>query len=114
MSPHHGLIAVQLRQLIYYHLDHDLLGNALFFAGRLHALDPRSADTAHLLALCHLRLGQPKAAYDYSKERSVRDAHIGCIYVFAQACLSVGRFADGIGALERARASWNGRSNWSE
>ena len=114
MSPSNTCIAAQLRQLIYYHLDNDLVQNALFLAGRLHGLEPRSPDAAHLLALCHFRLGRLKAAYDYSRDKGLRGQHLGCAYVFAQACLGLERVADGIGALDRARGLWGGRNHWSE
>jgi anaphase-promoting complex subunit 3 len=112
MSPTNPHIALQLRQLVYYHLDNDLLQNALFLAGRLHGLEPRSAEAAHLLALCNLRLGRLKAAYDYSREKGLRGMHLGCAYVFAQACLALERYADGIGALDRARGLWAGRNHF--
>ena len=114
MSPPNAFAAAQLRQLVFYHLDNDLLENALFVAGRLHGLEPRNADTAHLLALCNFRSGRLKAAYDYSREHGIRGRHLGCSYVFAQACLGLGRHADGIAALDRARGLWGGRSSWSE
>lgn len=113
MLPHNPAIAAQLRQLIFYHLDNDLNHNALFFASRLHALDPRSGEAAHLLAWCHLRLGQLKAAYDYSRDKGFRGQHLGCAYVFAQACLGLERYQDGILALERSRGHWAARNTWS-
>lgn len=115
MSPTpNSYVATQLRQLIYYHLDNDLVQNALFLASRLHAQEPRSADAAHLLALCHLRLGRLKAAYDYSREKGFRGQHLGCAYVFAQACLGLERYPEGITALDRARGFWGGRNHWSK
>lgn len=108
---HNPHTAAQLRRLIFYHLDNDLLQNALFFAGRLHGLDPRGGDAAHLLALCHLKLGQLKPAYDYSREKGFRGHHLGCAYVFAQACLSLERYQDGILALERSRGQWAARND---
>ncbi|OCL14176.1 TPR-like protein [Glonium stellatum] len=114
MSPSNTCVAAQLRQLIYYHLDNDLLENALFLAGRLHGLESRSPDAAHLLALCHLRLGRLKAAYDYSRDKGLRGQHLGCAFVFAQACLGLERLADGIAALDRARGLWGGRNHWNK
>lgn len=114
MPPPNPFIASQLRQLIYYHLDNDLLENALFLAGRLHALDARNPDAAHLLALCNFRSGRLKAAYDASRDHGVRGRHLGCAYVFAQACLALGKYADGVAALDRARGLWGGRNSWSE
>ena len=52
MPPPNPYTLSQLRQLIYYHLDGNLLRNALFLAGRLHAYEPRSSEAAYLLALC--------------------------------------------------------------
>lgn len=110
----HSYISNHLRQLIYYHLDCDLFKNALFFAGRLHAYEPRSSEAAYLLALCHLRLGQLRAAYDFSKTSGARGAHLGCSYVFAQACLGLGRYLEGATALERSKILWSTRNNWAK
>ncbi|KAK8234635.1 hypothetical protein HDK77DRAFT_318271 [Phyllosticta capitalensis] len=114
MAPSTSHVATQLRQLVFYHLDNDLTQNALFTAGRLHGQDPRSADAAHLFALCHLRLGNLKAAYDYSREKGFRGHHLGCAYVFAQACLGLQRYHEGITALDRARGFWGGRNHWNK
>ncbi|EON65595.1 hypothetical protein W97_04833 [Coniosporium apollinis CBS 100218] len=113
MSPNPA-IATQLRQLIYYHLDNDLAQNAFFLAGRLHALEPRSPEASHLVALCCIRLGRLKAACDYSRDKGGRGQHLGCAYVFAQACLGLERYTDGIGALDRARGLWGGRNHWNK
>lgn len=113
MAPTLIHLSAQLRQLIYYHLDNNLLKNAAFLAGRLHALDHRNQDSIHLLALCHQRLGQNKAAYDCTKHVAIKGSHLGCCYVFAQACLAIGKVADGIHALERARPLWEARSSSS-
>ncbi|KAF9696408.1 hypothetical protein EKO04_005519 [Ascochyta lentis] len=114
MSPPPSAVNAQLRQLIHYHLDNGFTENALFLAGRLHALDTRSADAAHLLALCNLRLGRYKAAFDHSKNKAAQAQHLGCVYVFAQACLSLGRFELGATALEKARGLWHGRNHWNK
>lgn len=114
MSPTNPHVAQQLRQLIYYHLDCNLLRNALFFAGRLHAYEPRASEAAYLLALCHLRLGQFKAAYDNSKYCGSRGTHLGCSYVFAQACLALEKHHEGITALERSKTLWLPRNNWNK
>ncbi|KAF1840199.1 nuclear protein bima [Cucurbitaria berberidis CBS 394.84] len=113
MSPPAGVNA-QLRQLIYYHLDNSFLENALFLAGRLHALEPRNPDAAHLLALCNLRLGRYKAAFDCSRSKGVHSQHLGCAYVFAQACLGLERYDAGAQALEKVRGLWAGRNHWSK
>ncbi|KAI9723308.1 MAG: hypothetical protein M1812_001191 [Candelaria pacifica] len=114
MAPANPYVAHQLRHLIYYHLDNNFLRNALFLAGRLHAYEPRSPEASHLLALCHFRLGQLKAAYDSSRIPGMRGSHLGCSYVYAQACLGLERFEEGISALERCRGLWGGRNNWNK
>lgn len=108
-QPH---VISQLRQLLYYHLDCNLLWNALFLAGRLQAYEPRSSEAAYLLALCHLRLGQLKAAYDSSRNSGSRGTHLGCSYVFAQACLGLGRYVEGVTAIDRSRGLWSSRNSW--
>lgn len=114
MSPPPSAVNAQLRQLIHYHLDNGFTENALFLAGRLHALDVRNADAAHLLALCNLRLGRYKAALECSKSKAAQSQHLGCAYVFAQACLGLGRFELGATALENVRGLWHGRNHWSK
>ena len=110
-NPH---IISHLRQLIYYHLDCNLLRNALFFAGRLHAYEPRSSEAAYLLALCHLRVGHLKAAYDYSKYSALRGTHLGCSYVFAQACLGLRKYVEGADVLDKSRTLWSGKNGWGK
>ena len=112
MPPPNPHIISQLRQLIYYHLDCNLLRNALFLAGRLNAYEPRSAEASYLLALCHLRIGQLKAAYDSSRNAGSRGTHLGCSYVFAQACLGLERHVEGVAAIDRSRGLWAARNSW--
>src|SRR5438552_19060489 len=114
MSPTNPYIVNQLRYFIYYHLDNHLSENALFLAERLHAYEPRTADSWYLLALCHLRLGQLKSAYEYSRPSGTKGIHLGCAYVFAEACRGLDRPMEGIGALERSRGLWGGINYWSE
>ena len=112
MAPANPHIISQLRQLIYYHLDCNLIRNALFIAGRLHAYEPRSSEAAYLLATCHLRLGQLKAAYDNSRNSGSRGTHLGCSYVFAQACLGLEKYVEGVTALDRSKGLWSTRNSW--
>jgi len=107
-------VASQLRNQIYYSLDNELLTTALFHAGRLHGYDPRNGDSAHLIALCHYRLGQYRAAYDYSREKGYRGTHLGCAYIFAQSCLALQKFQEGTTALDRARGLWALRNHWGK
>ena len=103
-----------LRTQITHHLDLDLPETANFLAGRLHALEPRSPDSAHLLALTYYRLRRFRAAADYAHKFGSSGRHLGCAYVYAQACLQLGqdRYAEGIAGLEKSRALWAGRGHW--
>lgn len=114
MPPPNPHIISQLRQLIYYYLDCNLLRNALFLAGRLHAYEPRSSEAAYLLALCHLRSGQLKAAYDSGRNSGSRGTHLGCSYVFAQACLGLERYVEGVTAIDRSKGLWSARNSWGK
>ncbi|KAL6234988.1 protein bima [Aspergillus navahoensis] len=114
MTPSTSHISSQLRQLIYYHLDNNLARNALFLAGRLHAYEPRTSEASYLLALCYLQNGQLKAAWEASKHFGSRGAHLGCSYVYAQACLDLGKYTDGINALERSKGQWSSRNHWNK
>lgn len=114
MSPTTGIAASQLRQLIFYHIDNELLDNANFLAGRLYALEPRNPDSSHLLALTYLRQRRLKAAYDSAQKYGSSGRHLGCAYIFAQACLELGKHLEGTTALEKAKSLWHGKSNWSK
>ncbi|KAG9243082.1 hypothetical protein BJ878DRAFT_136488 [Calycina marina] len=104
-------VSVQLKQLIHYHIDNNLTKNALFFAERLAACEPKSSESAYLLSLCHLRLGDYASAYEYSKQAQMKGSHLGCIYVHAQACMEVEKHKEGIITLERSRGLWTGKSS---
>lgn len=109
MAPTSTAITGQLRQIVYYHLDNLSYDNALFFAERLAAHDPRSSDSAYLLAVCHFRLGDYRSAYELSKAAGYRGLNLGCAYIFAQTCLIIERYRDGITALEKARGLWSNK-----
>ncbi|KAK3368213.1 hypothetical protein B0H63DRAFT_72580 [Podospora didyma] len=110
MAPNSATIAGLLRQTIHYHLDSFAYENALFFAERLQAHDVRSPESAYLLALCHLRLGDRRSAYEASKPSGYRGLHLGCAYVFALVCLDLERYKEGIAALEKSRGLWSAKS----
>ncbi|KAJ5228834.1 hypothetical protein N7489_009542 [Penicillium chrysogenum] len=109
-----GHVASQLRHLIYYQLDNNLIRNALFLASRLHAYEPRSFEAQFLLALCHLHNGEVKAAFECSQASGSRGLHAGCAYVFAQACLDLGKYLDGVTALERSKSLWASKNHWNK
>lgn len=111
MAPSPTAVSGLLRQVIQYHLDNASYDNALFFAERFVAQDPRSNDATHLHALCHLRLGDFRAAYEVGKPVGYRGTNLGCAWVFAQACLALEKFKDGITALEKSKVLWSSRSS---
>ena len=114
MAPANPCVTGQLRQLVYYHLDNSLLKNALFFAERLAAYDHRSAESAYLLALCHLRAEDNASACEYSRPAGSRGTHLGCAYVFAQGSLALGKYKEGITALEKSRGLWGGKNSFGK
>ncbi|KAF4619001.1 hypothetical protein G7Y89_g14847 [Cudoniella acicularis] len=114
MPPSTSCVTSQLRQLIYYHIDNNLLKNALFYAERLAAYDHRSTESAYLLALCHLRLGDNASAWEYSKPAGSRGTHLGCAYVFAHASLALERYKDGIVALDKSKSLWAGKNSFGK
>ncbi|RMZ77180.1 hypothetical protein DV738_g4471, partial [Chaetothyriales sp. CBS 135597] len=114
MAPSTPHIASQLRHLIYYQLDNGFLSNALFLAQQLVAYEPRSADAAYLLAECQFQAGFLKQAYETSRPFGLRGLHLGCAYVFAQACLQLGRCVDGLTALDKSKAAWQARNSWNQ
>ncbi|KAL7923493.1 hypothetical protein ACQKWADRAFT_289807 [Trichoderma austrokoningii] len=107
MAPSSTAVGSLLRQVVHYHLDSGSYENALFFAERYATQDPRSSEAAYLYSLCHLRLGDYRSAYDASKPIGFRGVHLGCTWVFAQACLALERYKDGIAALDKAKGSWS-------
>jgi len=111
MAPNSAAIAGLLKQTIHYHLDNFSYQNALFFAERLHAHDPRAPESVYLVALCHFRLGDCRSAYEVSKPLGSRGIHLGCAYIFAQCCLDLERYKDGINALEKSRHLWREKSS---
>lgn len=114
MAPANTCIPNQLRQHIYYQLDNQFPKNALFLAERLVGVDHRSAESSYLLSLCHLRLGDNKSAYEYSKPAGSRGTHLGCAYIFALASLALEKYKDGIVALEKSRGLWGGRNSFGK
>jgi len=98
---------------VWHLLDNGMLETAVFTAERLHAFDPKSADAAHLLALCLIRDAQYRRAEVLTKKWL---KHVGCAYIFAQCCLKLGdgREKQGISALETCKRHWISLTAWSE
>ncbi|RAL64236.1 hypothetical protein DID88_002128 [Monilinia fructigena] len=107
-------ITAQLCQLIYYNIDNNLLNNALFFAERLHAYTPKGPESSYLLSLCHLRLGDYASAFEVVKGPGSKMGNLGCAYIFAQACLELGKLKEGIVALEKNRGCWGGQNSFGK
>lgn len=105
------LITSELRHIVYSFLDQNLLSNALFFATQLQAHDV-SADSSQLLSLCYFRLNQFRAAFDASERFGKSGRHLGCGYIHAQCCLALGRYKDGLIALESCRHAWSENESW--
>src|SRR5690606_8008164 len=68
-----------LPRVIHYHLDNYFYGNALFFAERLAAQDPKSPESTSLLALCHFRLEDFQTAFETAKPAAYKGVHLGCV-----------------------------------
>lgn len=111
MAPNNAAIGGLLRHIIHYHLDNSSYSNALFFAERYVAQDPKSTEAAYLVALSHLRLRDYRSAYDLSKPYGNRNIHLGCVWVYAQACLALERYKDGIAAMEKSKPGWAHRNS---
>lgn len=111
MAPNGASVTALLKQTVFYHLDNFTYDNALFFAERLQAHDPRSGESAYIVALCHLKLGDHQSAYEVSKSAGYRGIHLGCAFVFAQACLQLDKHKDGITALEKSRGLWANKNH---
>jgi hypothetical protein len=111
-SPQTHTVA-QFRALIWHSLDNGLLDTALFTAERLLAYDHKSADAAHLFALCLFRDAQYRQAEALTKNWL---RHVGCAYIYAQCCLKLGggKENSGISALEGCKRSWSSNNGWSE
>ncbi|KAA8915726.1 hypothetical protein TRICI_002133 [Trichomonascus ciferrii] len=92
-----------LRRIIWQALDHELLPSAEFACERLLALDPENLDSVHLKALTLYRVGKYKSAYNLCSGKS-RNA--GCLYVYIMCCYKLGKYTDGIGALDGNREQW--------
>lgn len=114
MAPTPIAISGLLRQTVFYHIDNGNYDNALFFAERLTAHDPRASEPSYLYALCHLRRGDYRSAHDVSKPLGYRGVHLGLAWVFAQACLAMERHKDGISALEKSRSLWTSRNHFGK
>lgn len=95
-----------LQEAIYYHLDHHLLNNALFFAERLAAFDPHSVKSRLLLGTCHFRLGHYHSAVETLKPSTSKNPDLDCTWIYAQCCFALKKHKDGAVALEKSKSLW--------
>lgn len=87
-----------LRRMVWQALDYELLPSAEFACERLRAMDNTNLDSIHLMALVWYKQGKYKASRDIL-ESSI-SAHPGCLYVYILCSYKLGRYNDGISALQ--------------
>ncbi|KAI5781213.1 hypothetical protein EDC01DRAFT_620031 [Geopyxis carbonaria] len=106
-------VIASFRSYIWNSLDNGLYATALFTAERLHAYDPKGADSVHLYALCLWRDGQFQQAEALTKNWL---RHVGCAYIYAQCCLKLGGGREnlGINALEGCKRLWSSNTSWNQ
>lgn len=107
------LVVAQFRNLIWQHLDTNMMSSAIFTAERLYAYDNKNPDSAFLLALCLFRNGQYKQAENLTK---IFLRHVGCAYLYAQCALELGASMEAmaVSALEACKRLWVGNTGWSK
>ncbi|KAK6543956.1 anaphase-promoting complex subunit cdc27 [Orbilia ellipsospora] len=101
----------QLRKVVWYSLDNNLIVNAIFTAERLVAFDPKDPENTYLLGLSLYRGNHVKHAESITK--GVK-GHVGCAYIYAQCCLALKKFREGIAALEKCKTLWATESHWNQ
>lgn len=93
----------QLRSIIVYGLDNDLIPSAEFAAERLIAeTGYENLDAVHLYGLVLLRKNRFKAAFNLTANK----LHVGCSYVLAKAALKLELGTEGIAALLSTQGLW--------
>ena len=97
-EPDHEYLRQYLRLVIIHSLDHNNLRNAEFAAERLLAMDQGDNDSLHLY--CQTLFRQRRFMAVYNRTQNVRN-HIGCAYLFAQLCLELEKYKEGIFVLLR-------------
>lgn len=95
---------LQLRSIVIYNLDNDLIPSAEFAAERLLAeAGHDDLDSVHLYGLVLLKKKRYKAAYNLT----VNISHAGCSYVFAKAALELSMGEEGVFALTTTQHLWD-------
>lgn len=97
MDPETPFIAQHLRSVVIHSLDNFNFKNAEFACERLLSLTSDDADSVYLYALTLFRQGRYKAVYIQTGEGARNmESHLGCAYLFAQACYHLQRYNEGI------------------
>ncbi|EEB06895.1 anaphase-promoting complex subunit Apc3 [Schizosaccharomyces japonicus yFS275] len=92
----------RLRSIIWYSIDIQDYKNAIFFAERLYTMEG-SLDNLCLLAHTHLLQLNYAMTFQLLEKHAINP--ISC-YTFAKACLYLGKYKQGISALEMTQESW--------
>ncbi|EWC46968.1 hypothetical protein DRE_03730 [Drechslerella stenobrocha 248] len=101
----------QLRRVVWYSLDNNLITNAVFTAERLVAFDSKDPENTYLLALSLYRGNHVKHAESLAKGHK---GHVGCAFIYAQCCLALRKYRDGIAALDKCKSQWQKESHWNQ
>lgn len=97
-EPDHEYLRLYLRLVVVHSLDNYNIKNAEFAAERLLAIDPDDLDSLHLY--CHTLFRQRRFMAVYNRAQGTR-GHTGCAFLFAQLCLELQKFKEGVFVLLR-------------
>jgi anaphase-promoting complex subunit 3 len=93
----------QLRSIVVYGLDNDLISSAEFAAERLVGeTGEDDYDSRHLYGMVLLKKNRFKRAYNLTANVN----HVGCAYVFARAALELEKGIEGVYALTSTQTLW--------
>lgn len=92
----------RLKCLIWYCIDNQNYDNSIFYSERLHAIED-SNESLYLLAYSHFLNLDYNIVYDLL-DRVI--SHVPCTYLFARTSLILGRYKQGISAVEACRSNW--------
>lgn len=97
----------QLRSIIIYGLDNDLIPSAEFAAERLVETGDENLDSVHLYGIVLLKKNRFKAAFNATANK----LHVGCSYVCAKAALKLEIGSEGIAALLSTQSIWDNNND---
>lgn len=67
-----------------------------------------------MLAHCQFQSGYVKASWETSRSFAQKGTHLGCAHIFAQACLELGTYTDGLVVIDKSRPLWQHRNTWNQ